>query len=381
MRKYIVFGQEHYNPLGVIRSLGESGIYPVAIILKDKKVITSKSKYISKLYFVKSYEEGYELLLKEYGKEKEKSFLYTCDDKTTAFLDRHFNELIDKFIFFNAGIQGRIVYYMDKANILELAEKYGLNVLKNYKVNRGEILDGLEYPIITKGIASNIGGGKADVFICHSENELKNAYKKIKSTTVLLQKYLYKKNELCMEGMSVNNGKELFISIASSYNYILEDRYSPYMTVRNFNNKYLQEKLALMIEEIGFEGIFEIEFLEDDDGHLYFGEINFRNSTWSYASTCAGMPLPVIWAESMQCNTLKKNYYKKIPDGFTAMVELNDFKMRVLTHKIGLIQWIREMKSCQCLYYMGKNDFKPVIANFLSRIISKKGVFKILSEK
>lgn len=29
---FIVVGEEHYTPLGVIRSLGENGIEPVAII-------------------------------------------------------------------------------------------------------------------------------------------------------------------------------------------------------------------------------------------------------------------------------------------------------------------------------------------------------------
>lgn len=34
--KFIVFSEEHYNPLGVIRSLGEEGIKPIGIIIKGK---------------------------------------------------------------------------------------------------------------------------------------------------------------------------------------------------------------------------------------------------------------------------------------------------------------------------------------------------------
>lgn len=48
-----------------------------------------------------------------------------------------------------------------------------------------------------------------------------------------------------------------------------------------------------MFSEIGFEGIFEVEFMGDADGKLWFLEINFRNSTWSLASMKAGMPLPI----------------------------------------------------------------------------------------
>lgn len=34
---FIFVGEEHYTPLGVIRSLGENGIEPVAIILRNKR--------------------------------------------------------------------------------------------------------------------------------------------------------------------------------------------------------------------------------------------------------------------------------------------------------------------------------------------------------
>ena len=33
--KFIVIGYEHYNPLGVIRSLGENGIRPIVMMLKS----------------------------------------------------------------------------------------------------------------------------------------------------------------------------------------------------------------------------------------------------------------------------------------------------------------------------------------------------------
>ena len=53
------------------------------------------------------------------------------------------------------------------------------------------------------------------------------------------------------------------------------------------------------MSEIGFEGVYSIEFLIDQNDNYWFCEINFRNSTWSYAATVAGMPLPILWAEAM----------------------------------------------------------------------------------
>ena len=81
--KFIVIGYEHYNPLGVIRSLGENGIRPIVIMLKDDVKIASMSKYVGKLYFVKNNDQAYQLLLKKYGREEYKPFVIPCDDNIT----------------------------------------------------------------------------------------------------------------------------------------------------------------------------------------------------------------------------------------------------------------------------------------------------------
>lgn len=370
--KFIVFGEEHYNPLGVVRSLGESGINPTVIAIKSRRKLLSKSKYIEKLYKVDSIQEGYELLQHVYGKNKVKSFVITADDKTTSFLDRHYEEMKDHFIFFNAGKNNRVSYYMDKNNINQLALKHGLNVLNAIPVKLGEIPDNLEYPVITKSIASTVGAWKKDVFICYSREELLSAYSKIKSPVVLLQKYIKKKNELCLDGFCANKGNLQFISIASNYNYVLADTYSSYMTIKNFQDAELNEIINNMMKEVGFEGIFSVEFLIDESDELYFCEINFRNSTWSYASTCAGMPLPTLWAEAMLINELPSNCYKTIEPNFTAMVELYDFRTRVRKNRISFINWWKEAKECNCLFYLGnKKDLKPVVSELSSMVLEK----------
>lgn len=371
---FVVFAEEHYNPLGVIRSLGERGIRPVGIFIRGSVTFASKSKYLSKVHYVDNREQGLQVLLKEYGSAKKKVFIYSCDDTTEEFLDQHYDELKEQFIFYNAGKEGRVTEFLNKETIGELALKYGLNFLQASVVKKGEIPEELEYPIITKAIDSTVGGWKSDMFICHNQQELKDAYSKIRSTDVMLQKYIEKKNEYCLEGFSFNHGEEVFITIESFYNYKLPMSYSPYMTVNNFSNKNnIFPSLIKMFREIGFEGIFEVEFLEAADGTLYFGEINFRNSTWSYASTCAGMNLPVLWAEVMLEHKLPDNCFQEIQKpGFKAMVEVTDFKERVIKRKYSPIKWLQDLRKCQCKYYIGRNDFKPVAAMIWSRILNRK---------
>lgn len=357
--KFIVFALDHYNPLGMIRTLGENGIAPIYIAVKHRIDLGVKSKYVSQVHKVDSVEDGYQILLEEYGNEETKPILLTSDDRTTGYLDEHYVELKDKFIFFNAGEAGRITEFMDKEKILELAKKHGLKVLDTRVLNRGETPENLDYPIITKSISPNVGGWKSDVHICRSKEELEKAYEAIESPLVLVQKFIEKKNEFCLDGFSANKGKDFFVGIASTYKYLIPGYYSPYMDVFNFKNEKMRKSLNSMMEEIGFEGVFSIEFLIDQDGNYWFCEINFRNSTWSYASTVAGMPLAYLWAKTMLGGKIPKDAEKEIPDGFTAMVEPIDYAKRI---ELGLCtpgEWLADFKKTDCGFYYSSDDLEP----------------------
>lgn len=359
----IVFAIDHYNPLGVIRSLGENGIRPVYIAIRHRVELGVKSKYVSKVHQVDSVEEGYQVLMLEYGevyKSGEKPFVLFSDDKSVGYFDLHYNEVKERFITYNAKqTQGRIMEYMDKKNILDLAEKNGLNVLKSMVVNTGEVPENLEYPVITKDINPNAGGWKSDVFVCHDENELKEAYSKISSPVILLQKYVEKKTEFAFEGCSVNRGQSSLLAIKSTYQYAIPAYYSPFMKCESLHDEKMKAALENMLAEIGFEGIFEIEFLVDQNDVAYFLEINFRNATWSYAATAAGMPLPYIWVKGMLEGKISSDAYKEVPGGFTAMVEPIDYEKRL---ELGIStpgEWLADFKKANCTYYYNENDLEP----------------------
>lgn len=369
--KHIVFCVEHYNPLGLVRSLGENGVSPDIIVIKSSRKLTSASRYVHTCHYVDSIKSGYNLLLDLYGHEQNKPFVYTADDQITNYLDSKYDEIKDKFYFYNAGKMGRVAEFQNKDNILILAERHGLQYLKTYVVDVGDIPDGIEYPIITKAIISTLDNWKGDMHICRSEEELRTAYRTIRSPRVLLQKYIEKKNELCLEGVSVNKGNNVLISIASQYNYLLEDSYSPYMTVRNLHNDKVEKPLKAMIKDMGFEGIFEVEFLVDQDDQLYFLEINFRNSTWSYASTVAEMPLPVIWAKGMLDPEVVESAYREIKEPFTAMVEFDDYVKRVKHRKVSMMTWMTDFRKSKCKYYYGRHDSKPFFMMLYSIVAAK----------
>ena len=191
------------------------------------------------------------------------------------------------------------------------------------------------------------------------EDELKLAYEKIRAPKVIIQKYIEKKNEYCIDGFCADKGNIMFNAIESTYNYLIPGYYSPFMTVKNFSHPEIGEKLARMMKEVGFEGIYSIEFLIDQEDNFYFSEINFRNSTWSYASTVNGMNLPVLWAEAMITGKLRDDIRNEVPDGFTAMVEPIDYGKRVKEGRAEWGEWLRDFKEAGCTFYYDKNDFVP----------------------
>ena len=360
--EFIIFAMDHYNPLGLARSLGEEGIESIVIAEKSKTDITSYCKYVKEYIRVETADDGYKVLMERFaGKYENKPFLLTCDDRTIEFLDRRYDEWKDFFIGFNGGENGRISRYMDKFEILGLAKKHGLNVLETFCVDKGVVPEALEYPIITKSISPVVGGWKSDVHICHNEEELLVAYDKIKAPQVIIQKYIDKKNEYCIDGFCAAKGTVMFNAIESRYNYLIPGYYSPYMTVENFEQKEIGESLAAMMQEVQFEGIYSIEFLIDQDDTYYFSEINFRNSTWSYAATKAGMNLPMLWAKAMLSKKLEKDPTKTIEDGFMAMVEPIDYAKRVPSGRVEWGEWLRDFRQAKCPFYYSEDDIEPFL--------------------
>lgn len=365
---HVVFGFEHYNPLGIVRTLGEAGLSPIGIIVRNDRKVTSKSKYLKKIYFVDSIEEGYTLLLNKYGKGDKKTFVYASDDQLTNYVDKRYSELKDRFYFYNAGEDSRLAIFQDKANILALANKYGLNYAKTYEVNKGEIPEGLDYPIITKASISTIDNWKDDMFVCNNKQELQEAYKHIKSEKVLIQKYVKKKGELSLEGFAVNNGKDVYFTTTNNDNYALNMTYCPYATIYTFKNQNILGSLRNMFKEVKYDGIFSCDFLVGDDDKLYFLEINFRNSALSYASTIAGMPLPVLWARGMIDPESVKDCVKEIDTPFMSMNEVEDYKTRVKQQGLSTIKWIKDFNNAKCKYYLGRNDPRPLISVITHKI-------------
>lgn len=359
MKEYIVFsGKEHYNSLGIVRTLGEAGIRPVYVAVKSDPKFVGQSRYVKRRHYVDSVEDGVRLIQEVYGTDKtQKSFIFVEDDWTVAALDAHYEELKDFFYFFNAG--GQLKPYLNKDRLNALAESYGLNVPRTWKVTRGEIPADIVYPVMTKAINSIGTEWKDIVFVCADEQQLKQAYEKITSETILLQEYIHKVDEASFDAFSINHGAESFIVMEAYQMYCIPDKYSPYWRIENPRRTDIAEKIKAMIRHIGFEGVFEFEFMVDGNGKFWFLEINFRNTALGFATTVAGMPQVVLWAEAMERGRIDESRRVQIPSGMKAIAECFDYDVRVRGGVVSHHQWMKEYRAIPCKMYKGRHDNIP----------------------
>lgn len=372
--KHVIFGSDHYQTLGVVRSLGEKGIRP-DLILHPKYIkhpyLSNNSKYVGRVFIVDSVDAGYDKLLELYGKESLMPFVYTCDDWAESCLDLHYDEIINKFYFFNGAKQGIVTHYMDKDAISKLAEKCGARIPKSEILRKGELPTTLKYPVITKSITSTTGAWKGDSRICYSSDELVENYKTIQSEVLLVEEFIIKKNELCLDGFSVNNGKAICLPYQATYLRLTPTGYSNYMTIEPLNYPIAKNIVAKMLEAIGFNGIFSVEFLIDEDDELYFLEVNFRNSTWSYAYTVGGVNLPFEWAKSTIVGRLEPSIMNHVTKPFKAIAEFRDYDQFVKTGKISKLHWLKDVILAKCRFYIVLTDMKPVLWGIIKKLVKK----------
>lgn len=357
--KFIVYCGDNYNALGICRSLGEKGLDPIVVLYTQKPYLVNHCKYVKHFYQVESAEAGLEFIVEKWGNEPEKPFIYTMDDYTTMLLDQQYDGLSKKFYFFNCGKQGRLTYYQDKKNICDLAEKCGIPQPKGEVLKKGELPENLRYPVITKVTMSIKGAWKDDVFVCKNEEELKEAYTHIVADELLVQEFIVKKNELCVDGISINEGEEVIFPFTSEYLRFGKSSYGNYMNMLPYENEKVIAKIKNIIRGCHFSGIFSLESLIDRDDNLWFLEVNFRNSTWSYASTFGGINLPYYWAKwtlegkmNLADCTIRKEPFK-------AMAELSDLSDIAHMPDVSFRTWLKQFRACECTYVYNAKDRSP----------------------
>ena len=357
--KFIIIGSDHSNTLGQIRCLGEKGIRPIVVITEQNPYLIIRSKYLGELHQVGSIAEAPRYVAEHWGNEPVRPFLYTDRDDFMCAIDDCFDLLDGRFYFWNAGKKGRIRKLINKEEQMAIAAECGLNVIPTERVKRGELPTTLDYPVFTKATNSLNPFWKANVFVCHSKEELLEAYRHMGIDEVLLQMYIRKKDETPIEGISIAGGREVKLLIKKTSFRYESNGFGLFSQLLPYNDDALEQKVKAFIQKAHYTGIFEVEFIVDENGNSYFLEVNFRNTMFNHACANCGVNVPWLfakWTLDNHIDTMDAVYCGKSP---YVMYEFDDLKTSVIHGSLGFFKWLRDFKRTSSFLYLDKHDMSP----------------------
>ena len=189
------------------------------------------------------------------------------------------------------------------------------------------------------------------------------------SKSLLVQEYIEKKNELSMQGFSVDGGAIVYLPFKRQYFRFTKTTYGSYCYYRTYDDDELRQRITNLIRLVGFSGNFEIEFIEKHDSSLVFLEINFRHALSNYASTVGGVNLPYEWAKATLSHSVEG--LKPTKEYFTALFESKDYASFVQTGKISLFHWLKDFFAADSYYLWNRRDMRPVLSFYVGKIKRK----------
>lgn len=368
--KVMIVGGLHHNTLGVIRSIGESGVsrenIKVVIVEKNYKKwnIISTSKYINvkNIYYVDNNEDCISVLLD--NTDETRQTIICCSDGTAEVVIAHQKELCMWYNLPSTVLN--VQEYMSKEAQCNLALECGFVLPKSKVISKNETIQWKTFPCITKPIKSAFGGGKSDIKISNNLAELTSAIRDTTSETVQIQDFINKKIEFQLIGCSLDAGETIIIP---GYTTIIRQP-------ENTNTGYLKYspigELAFdlnaarnFLRRLGYSGLFSLEFIRDNHNVDYFLEINMRNDGNAYCVNTAGVNLPYIWVYYQTFHKLPDcNMSFERPVYF--MPDWNDVRRGIMA--VGFFGWIKEFLRAESHAVYNKNDMKPFIAQSLGMV-------------
>ena len=371
--KVVVIGGLHHNTLGVIRSLGENGVFKsnIEIIILDDLCplnnIISSSKYTDKkkIYYVKNSNSIVDLLI-NHAEEGNKKIVICCSDDSAELVIKNSVALGEYYSIPQANTS--ISELFDKQKQGEYASKCGLHVPDSIVIKKGESFEWNSFPCITKPIKSVEGGGKSDIRVVSNSSELSKVVQNIDAEIVQIQKYIEKSMEFQLIGCSLNKGENIIIP---GYSKIVRQP-------ENTNTGYLNyvpihlldfdlDSVKKLIKTIGYNGLFSVEFIRGKDGIDYYLEMNMRNDGNAYCVQSAGVNLPYIYVYYEKYGKFP-NVQMSINKDIWFIPDYNDLK--VAFKSIGLRKWIKDFVTAESHSIFNKNDIMPFIVE-TKRMLSK----------
>lgn len=318
--RVMVAGRNYCSNLCIARAVGEAG-YDVEVAHvyqtlpgRDDRLrgieAERYSKYVKAYYVILTMREEKTLVdeLIKLADPNRKMLLIPADDLVAAVVDKFYDRLKKYYILPNvADTQGEINRLMEKGVQKELARAAGLPVLKScvIRAERGRFVipDTVTYPCFIKPNVSRLAA-KSRMHRCDTKEELAGwltVFSERREIEMLVEDYVEIKNELSILGVSSREGAigpAAFIAVKGGS----AEHRGVALTGRVLDLEELQPLADQLIDFVGtlnYEGLYDIDLIETEDGKIYFVEINLRLGASGYAFGKCGVNLSAMFADHM----------------------------------------------------------------------------------
>lgn len=315
--RVIVVGRTYNSNLCMVRSLGEEG-YEVEVLrvflpkpssgLKTLFAPEAYSKYVKGFYVCIS--DGDTRCIKEQllklADTQRKILIVPTDDCLAAVLEEYYEELSQYFILPNVNqTAGELLKLMSKEVQKKLAVEAGFTVAESCLITIKEggfiIPDTVKYPCIIKPNSSK-DATKNSIGVCYSYAELHAALTKIAEKSnieILVEEFISVHKEYSILGVSAGRRVVVpggFVVEDSGHNERRGVAISGKVG-QGVVHKTILSRAQKLVAAMNYEGLFDIDLLEAEDGTIYFIELNLRYGGSGYAITASGLNLPGMFAD------------------------------------------------------------------------------------
>lgn len=367
MNPILITGVEHHNVYGVLRALHKKGLTSQVHLL----LTGAPPRYIHLSEYIPdgriSYVPGLEHLVDAMNSMgfEEKVVVICCSDASIAYLDEHKDLLDERFVLPSAsGTYGGIHQMMSKAVQARIASDAGLSCPVGYILAKGEeVPDNLPFPCIVKPMDS-VTAGKSEICICDDRKALESALERSCCQELFVQEFIIKKMEFQLIGCAVDGGRSVVIP---GYTRIIRQPantntgFLEYVPMDQEIDADTLNGVKRMIAEMGYEGLFSVEFVQDHSGRNLFMEMNMRNDGNAVCVTDAGCNLPYIWYASSCGMDWTEEAHRSVKRLY-CMPVIPDMTM-MLKGKVSPLTWIKDVRKTTSFMDYSREDRRPFARN------------------
>lgn len=371
MNNVIIVGQDHYNTLGLVRSLGEKGIRSIVVIIacETKSSFVLKSKYVKEGFFFETADNKVIDFIVEKWKNKDKpSVVIGSSDTACTLIDSNLSKL-EGFICANCNMREKgVVTLMDKYTMNQHAAACEIEVPHSFLLKKDEKLqtERVGLPCIVKPLESS-RGNKNDIAICYTQEELNFAYTVFEHQhiDILIQDYIKADYEIGIMGCSFYNNGEIWIPDVI-YKKRNSNKSAVYAEVEPAQNHPefvdIIVKIKNLVKSVGYRGIFDVDLLCFGN-HIYFIEMNMRNGAYGYGLSRSGCNFAYSWVMEATGHSVATPELSRTT---AIMCEFSDL-IKIRENKVSFFRWLSEYRHSSHMI-MQWGDIRPAIAYIFGRL-------------